>query len=170
MRLQYYPLPNNAKSHLYGAQCLSLNVFQLDKILIFWTFSTFIRDGSGQLRWILTYQRQPLDVIQSGIAVRDVTRLDMIWMKRFFSRASFFLSVRSGVVSSQFCLHETIDYSLSKYFMYITMKSYIIIVETSFRHMPITQLRSSLVGFCDSAYQHFSKFLLLVDVCFPVTL
>ena len=31
--------------------------------------------------------------------------------------------------------------------------------------MPNTQLRSSLVGFCDSIYQNFITFLLLVDVC-----
>ena len=36
--------------------------------------------------------------------------------------------------------------------------------------MPITQMRSSLVGFCDFTYQNFITFLLLVDVCFPVTL
>ena len=35
--------------------------------------------------------------------------------------------------------------------------------------MPIPQLHSSLVGFCDSIYQYFITFLLLVDVCFPVT-
>ena len=36
--------------------------------------------------------------------------------------------------------------------------------------MPITQLRSYLVGFCDFTYQNFITFLLLVDVFFPVTL
>ena len=36
--------------------------------------------------------------------------------------------------------------------------------------MPITQQRSFLVGLCDSTYQNFIKFLLLVYVFFPVTL
>ena len=36
--------------------------------------------------------------------------------------------------------------------------------------MPIPLLNSSLVGFCDSTYKNVIKFLLLVDVCFPVTL
>ena len=35
---------------------------------------------------------------------------------------------------------------------------------------PITQLRSSLVGFCDETFPNFIKFLILFDVCFPVTL
>ena len=44
---------------------------------------------SGQLWWTLTYQRQFLDVIQSEFAVRNVTRLDVIWMKRTSSGVSF---------------------------------------------------------------------------------
>ena len=36
--------------------------------------------------------------------------------------------------------------------------------------MPITRLRSSLVGFYDTKYQNVFKILLLVDVCFSVTL
>ena len=37
----------------------------------------------------LTYQRQFLDVIQYGFAVKNATRLDMIWMKRSSSGVSF---------------------------------------------------------------------------------
>ena len=54
----------------------------------------------GQFPWTLTYQRQFLDVIQSGFAVKNATRLDVIWMKRSSIRASF-LSARSRAVSSQ---------------------------------------------------------------------
>ena len=36
--------------------------------------------------------------------------------------------------------------------------------------MSISQLRSSLVGLHDSTYQNFIQFLLLVVVCFQVTL
>ena len=57
---------------------------------IFWTFSVCIRDGSGQFRWTLTYQKLFLDVIQSGFAVRNVTRLDVICMKRSSIGVSFF--------------------------------------------------------------------------------
>ena len=66
--------------------------------------------------------------------IRNVTRLDVIWMKLFSSGVSFYLSTRSCAVSSQLCLHETIDYSLINCFMNIKMKSNIINVETSFRH------------------------------------
>ena len=41
----------------------------------------------------------------------------------------FFLSIRSRVVSSQLCLHEMIDYSVSNCFMNIKMKSNIINVD-----------------------------------------
>ena len=102
---------------------------------IFWTFSTWFGDGSGQFWWIITYERQFLDVIQSGFAVKNATRLDLIWMKRSSSELVFVLSGRSRAVSSQLCLHETIDYSVSNCFMNIKMKSIIINVETNFRHV-----------------------------------
>ena len=78
MRLQSYAIPNTEKFHLYGAQCLSNNVFKKDKISIFLTSSTWFGDGSRQFWWTLTYQRQFLDVIQSGSAVKNVIRRDMI--------------------------------------------------------------------------------------------
>ena len=46
----------------------------------------------------------------------------------------FYPSARSRAVSSQLCLHKTIDYSVSNCFMNMKMKSNIINVETSFRH------------------------------------
>ena len=47
----------------------------------------------------------------------------------------FVLFARSRAVSSQLCLHETIDYSECNCFMNIKMKSIMIInVETNFRH------------------------------------
>ena len=60
------------------------------KMSIFWTFSTCTGDGSGQFRWKLTYQRQFQDVIQSGVAVWNVIRLDVIWMKSSSSGVRFF--------------------------------------------------------------------------------
>ena len=60
-----------------------------DKMSILWTFSMWFGDCSGQFLWTLTYQRQFLDVIQSGCAVKNATRLDMIWMKRSPSGFSF---------------------------------------------------------------------------------
>ena len=101
---------------------------------IFWTFSTCIGDGSGQFWWTLKYKRQLLDVIQSGLAVRNITRLDVIWMKSSSSGVSFYRSARSRAVSSQLFLHETIDYSVSNCFMNIKVKTNIINYETSFRH------------------------------------
>ena len=47
---------------------------------------------------------------------------------------AFVLSAQSRAVSSQLCLHETIDYSVSNCFMNIKMKSIIINIETNFRH------------------------------------
>ena len=66
-----------------------IKCFSKDKMSIFWTFSTCIGDGSAQFLWTLTNQRQFLDVIQSGFAVRNVTRLDVIWIKRASSGVSF---------------------------------------------------------------------------------
>ena len=109
--------------------------FLKDKMAIFWTFSTCIGDGSEQFRWTLTYQKQFLDVIQSGFAVRNGTLLDVIWMKRSSSGVSSFLSARTRVFSSQLCLHKTIDYSVSNCFMNVKMTSNIINVETSFRYV-----------------------------------
>ena len=111
-----------------------IKIFQKDNISIFWTFSMCIGDGSRQFWWTLTYQRQLLDVILSGFAVRKVIRLDVIWLKRSSSGVIFYRFARSRAVNSQLCLHETIDYSVSNCFMNIKMKSIIIYVETNFRH------------------------------------
>ena len=81
----------------------------------------------------------------------------------------FIVSARSRAVSSQLCLHETIDYLVSNCFMNIKMKTSWLMLKPA-SPMPNTQLRSSLVGFCDSIYQNIITFLLLVDVCFLVTL
>ena len=86
-----------------------------------------------RFRWTHTYQRQFLDVIQSGFAVRKSPVL--MWSELNFPPAElFFLSARIRAVSSQLCLHETIGYSIASCFMNIKMKSNIINVETSFRH------------------------------------
>ena len=123
MWLQSYPVPNTAKCHLYGAQCLSWNVFK--------TFFTWFGDGSGQFWWTLTYQRQFLDVIQNGFAAKMPPVL--IWSEWNVPPVElvFVLSARSRAVSSQLCLHETIDYSVSNCFMNIKMKSIIINVKTN---------------------------------------
>ena len=122
---------------------------------IFWTFSTWFGDGSGQFWWTITYERQSLDVTQSGFAVKkNAIRFDMIWMKRSSSELVFVLSVRSLAVSSQLCLCETIGYSVSNCFMNIKWKASLLMLKST-SAMPITQLRLSLVGFCDSIYQHF---------------
>ena len=102
---------------------------------IFWTFSTWFGDDSGQFWWILTYQRQFLDVIQSEYAVKKMSPV-LIWSDWNVppEELVFVLSARSRAVSSQLCLHETIHYSLSNCFMNIKIKSIIINVETNFRH------------------------------------
>ena len=105
-----------------------------DKMSIFWTFSKWFGDGSGQFWWPLTYQRQFLDVIQSGCTVK--MPLVLIWSEWNVLPVEllFVLSFRSRAVSSQLCLHETIDYSVSNCFMNIKMKSIIINGESNFRH------------------------------------
>ena len=121
--------------HLEYPWILSRFCFQKDRISIFWTFSTCIGDGSGQFRWILTYQRQFLDVIQSVLAVWNVTYLDVIWIKRSSGWVSFlFVCPISGGLMPTF-LHETIAYLVSNWFMNIKMKCNISNVETSFRHV-----------------------------------
>ena len=114
-----------------------IKCFQMDKMSIFWSSSMCIWDGSRRFWWILTYQRQLLDVMQSEFAVRNLSRLDVIWMKHSSSQVGFFLPARSQVVSSQLSLRETIVYSVSKCFMNIKMNRNILLlinIETSFRH------------------------------------
>ena len=140
-----------------------IKCFQKDKMSIFWSSSTCIWDGSGWFRWTLTYQRQFLDVLQSKFAVKkNISRLDVIWMK------GSFLPSRSRAVSSQISLHETIFYSVSNCFMNIKMNSNIINNENSFRH---ANHSTAFVSGRPLRFHipNFIKFLLLVDVCFPVT-
>ena len=99
---------------------------------IFWAFSSCFEDGSWQFWWTLTYQRRFLDVIQSRFVVRNVTRLDMIWMKRSSSGVSF--CCVCPISGGQLCLHGTIDYSVSIWFMNINMKNIMINVKISFPH------------------------------------
>ena len=74
------------------------------------------------------------DVMQSKFAVRNLSRLDVIRMKRSSSGVSFFSAFSISAVSSQISLHETIVNSVINCLMNIKMKSNIINVETSFRH------------------------------------
>ena len=86
--------------------------------------STCIGDGSGRLLRILAYQRQFLDVQQSGCAGRNLSGLDE-WNVPPVDLV-FFRSVWFQAVSSKPCFPDAIDY--------IKMKSYIINVDTIFRH------------------------------------
>ena len=139
--------------------------FKRTKMSIFWTFSTCIGEGYGQFWWTFTYQRQFLDVIQSGVAVRNVTRFDVIWMKRCSSGVFFYLSARSRAVASQLCLHETIDYSVGNCFMNIKMTSNIINVETNLRHDNHSDafVSGRLLRF------HIAKFHLVSVTCWCLT-
>ena len=144
---------------------------------IFWTFSTWFGDGSGQFWWTLTYKRQFLDVIQSGFAVKTLPVL--IWSEWNVTLVElvFVLSARSRVVSNQMCLHETIDYSVSSRFMNIKMKNIIVNVDTNFRHVnhsaafvsgrllrfPYTKISSHTCYLLMSAYQWHCKHILIGD-------
>ena len=93
-------------------------------------------------RWFLTVLADPclLETVprrqQSGFAERNLCRIDVIWMKRSFSGFRVFFSVcRLRAVSCQPCLPETIDCSINSCFMTTKMTSYIINVDTSFRHV-----------------------------------
>ena len=71
---------------------------------------------------------------QSGFAERNLSRLDVIWMKRSSSGYSCFWSVRVRAVSSIPCLPETIVCSVSSSFIKTKMTSSIINDNTSFSH------------------------------------
>ena len=86
------------------------------------------------LMWILTYQGPFLDVMQSEFAIRNLSRLGVIWMKRSSTGVSCFPPARSWAVCSQLSLHETIVYSVSNCSMNIKMNNNMINVETCFRH------------------------------------
>ena len=134
MWLLSYLKPNTEQFHLYGAQCLSENVFKKGKMSIFLTFSAWFGDGSRQFWWTLTYKRQFLDVKQSGIAVKNATRLDMIWMKRPSSGVSFcsVYPISGGLKPNVFARN---DWLFGKQLFYEYQKKSIIInVETNFRH------------------------------------
>ena len=70
------------------------NYGKKDKMSIFWTFSMCFGDCFGQFWWTHTYQRQFLDVIQSGFAVRKSPVL--MWSKLNLPPAELFF----------FCLPE----------------------------------------------------------------
>ena len=139
---------------------------------IFWTFSACIGHGSGQFRWTLTNQRQSLDVIQSEVAVRNVTRFDAIWMKRSSSGVGFFTFCPNsdGLQQTLFSQYDLFfgkqlfyEYQNEQQHIKLIMK----LIMKPASAMLITQLRSSPVGFCDSTYQHFIKFPLLVTCLLP---
>ena len=83
--------------------------------------------GPGRFQWILPYQRQLLDIQQSGFGGRNLFRFDVM---------SIFRPVRSLAVSSQPCLPETINCSVSScnLFHEYQMTNNIINVDTSLRH------------------------------------
>ena len=134
MRVQSYPIPNTEHFHLYGAQCLSLNVFKKEKNVNILNILHVFEDGSRQFWWTLTYQRQFLDVMQRGFAVKIATRIAMIGMKRFSSGVSFcsVCPISGGLKPTLFARN---DWLFGKQLFYeYKMKSIIINVETNFRH------------------------------------
>ena len=111
--------------------------FKRKTMSIFWTFSMCIGDGSGQLRWTLTYHRQFLDVLQSGFAVM-LSEMAPVLMGSDRNGPPvefviFSVCPISGGLQSTF-LARMIDYSVNSCFMNIKMKSNMINVEISFRH------------------------------------
>ena len=111
------------KMFLKRTKCQYLNILQV------------IRRRFRKFWWPLTYQRQFIYVIQSGFTVKKKPPV-LIWSEWNVPPVEllFVLSFRSRAVSSQLCLHDTIDYSVSNSFMNIKMKSIIINVESNFRH------------------------------------
>ena len=75
MWLQSYPIPNTATFHRMERSACHKKVFQKDKMSIFWTFSAYIGDGFWQFWWTLTYQRQSLYTIQSGIPISKIEKV-----------------------------------------------------------------------------------------------
>ena len=122
---------------------------------IFRPSSMYIGDGSGKLWWILAYQG--LDVKQKVFAGKNLTSLNVIWMKRSSSGVTCFRSTRSWMVSSKHGLSETIDYSISSCLTNIKMNSIIIIVDNSLHANHSTTFVS---------YTTFNKWLFLL-MCFP---
>ena len=152
---------------LYEAQCLSLNVLKV-KMSIFYhpsRESEMVADGFDGY----PCTRPVLDIQQSGLAGRNLSRLYVTWIKHSSNGVSFFWSVLSRVVSSQPYLPETIYYSVSSCFINIkwTATSLMLMPVSA---IPITQLCFSLVVFRDSTYLKFIKLLLLVYALFPITL
>ena len=76
-----------------------------------------------------TYVPETVPRRYAKFAVRNLSRLDVIWMKRSSSGVSFFLLARSRAVYSKLSLHETIFYSVSNCFMNIKMNINTINVE-----------------------------------------
>ena len=68
---------------------LSFTVRVTFNISKFWNVLEF-GDGSRRFRSILAYQRQVLDIQQSRFAGRNLSCLDVTWMKRSSSWVSFF--------------------------------------------------------------------------------
>ena len=80
---------------------------------------------------VLAYKRM---FSRRKFAGRNLSGLNVIWMKWSSSGVIVFLFTRSRAVSSQPGLSETINWSLSNCFMNIKMKSSFINIDASFRH------------------------------------
>ena len=124
----------------YGKLSRSEYILWVMAIWYLWPRHMCTRDGSERFRRMLLYPGQLLGVQQSGLAGRNLSHLDVIWMKRSSSGVTFLRSVRFWVVSSQPCLPETNDFSINTCFMNIKMTSNIINVGTSLNHLSCVRL------------------------------
>ena len=116
-------------------QYLEKKCFEKDKMLIFWPSFTCIGDGFGRFWWILAYQRQVLDIQQSGFAGRNISCVDVTWMKRSSSGGSFFSIIGlPDLGRSPANLFARTNWLFGGSFMNIKMRSYIINVDSSFYH------------------------------------
>ena len=103
---------------------------------IFWTFSTWFGDGSGQFWWdthvpetVPRFYTKRVCCKKYHPTLYDLNETFLQWSKFLFC-----LSDLRRSQAGQICLHEAIDYSVSNCFINIKMINIIINVETNFRH------------------------------------
>ena len=145
-----------------------INCFLKDKMSIFWSSSMCIWDCSERCWWILTYQSQFLDIMQREFAVRNISCLNSIWMEYSTSGVFSACPISDGFQQTSFASNECLfgEQLLYEY----QIEQQLINVETSFSHANHSaSFVSGGILRINILYQNFIIFLLLVYLCFPVT-
>ena len=178
MRLQSYPIPNTEQLSIVWSAVPVIKCFKKGQNVNILNILHVIRI---RFRTVLVDSHVPETVPTCYTKRVRCKKCHPSWydLNETFLRVVlvFVLSARSRAVSSQLCLHETINYSVGNCFINIKMKIIILNVETNFRHdqslscvrlwqasaIPYTIISSTSCYLLMSASQWLCKHILIGD-------